>query len=188
MGGRVLDDVPGSKPDSRVVLLSVLGTLARIIVVLAIYFLIPMDHAMSTATAIGLTLGVLGLGVVVAWQLREISHADYPVLRAVQALAFTLPLFILLFATAYFVMEHAQAASFNQPLSRLDAMYFAVTTFTTVGYGDIVPASSPARIVAVGQMVLDLVVLGFLIRMVAHAIKSALDRRPHETPPSGPRP
>ncbi|MEU2832507.1 potassium channel family protein [Streptomyces lavendulae] len=173
----LFDDVPGGRPTTRVILVTALGTLARLTAVLAIYFLIPMDHTMSAATVMGLTLGVLALCGIVAWQLREITHSDYPGLRAVQAFAFTLPLFILLFATAYFLMEHGQAASFTQPLSRFDALYFSVTIFSTVGFGDITAVSQAARLVVTAQMVLNLIVLGFVLRMVSRAVRTALNRR-----------
>ena len=51
------------------------------------------------------------------------------------------PLFLLLFASTYFLMERASAASFTQPLTRTDALYFTVTVFSTVGFGDISPKS-----------------------------------------------
>ncbi|MGW7447496.1 potassium channel family protein [Kitasatospora sp. NPDC054795] len=177
MAAPLFDDMPRRRPSRRAVLVTALGTIARITAVLAIYFLIPMDHAMNGATATGLTLGILGLCVVVAWQLRDITNSEYPGLRAVQALAFTLPLFILLFATAYFLMEHAQATSFTQPLSRFDALYFSIITFSTVGFGDITATSQAARLVVTVQMVLDLIVLGLVIRLVANAIQIGLHRR-----------
>jgi hypothetical protein len=164
------DDLP-ARPGRRVVLVSVLGTIVRVAAVLAIYFLIPMDQAMNVATVTELTLGVLGLFVVVAWQLRGIIRSLYPGLRAVEALSFTLPLFVLMFATAYFLMEQARASSFTEPLSRLDAMYFSVTVFSTVGFGDIAARSEAARVAVTVQMALDLVLLGLVGRLVVNAIK-----------------
>ena len=55
----------------------------------------------------------------------------------------------------------ASPASFStHQLTRTDALYFTVTTFTTVGFGDIIPASQGARLVVTAQMILDLLVLG----------------------------
>jgi len=42
---------------------------------------------------------------------------------------------LLLFASTNFLMERASAASFTQPLTRTDALYFTVTVFSTVGFG-----------------------------------------------------
>jgi voltage-gated potassium channel Kch len=132
---------------------------------------------MTFVTATELVLGVLGLCVVVAWQLRGIVHAEYPGLRAVEALAFTVPLFVLLFATAYFLMEHTHAASFTQQISRVDAMYFSATIFTTVGFGDISAKTEAAQVVVTAQMMLDLVILGLVVRLVVNAVKIGKQRR-----------
>ena len=56
-------------------------------------------------------------------------------------------------------MERASAASFTEPLTRTDALYFTVTVFSTVGFGDISPKSEAARVVLIVQMLADLVLL-----------------------------
>ena len=71
-----------------------------------------------------------------------------------------LPLFLVLFASTYFVMERASAASFTEPLTRTDALYFTVTVFSTVGFGDITAKSEAARVVLIVQMLADLAFLG----------------------------
>ena len=43
-------------------------------------------------------------------------------MRAAEALATTVPLFLLLFASVYFVMERASPASFSHPLTRTDSL------------------------------------------------------------------
>ena len=84
----------------------------------------------------------------------------YPALKAAQALGLVLPLYLLVFASTYYVMERASAANFSQPLTRTDALYFTVTVFSTVGFGDITPRSEAARIVLIVQMLGDLALLG----------------------------
>ncbi len=44
---------------------------------------------------------------VAVWQLRQIGRDRYPVMRAGEALTTTVPLFLLLFASAYFAMARA---------------------------------------------------------------------------------
>ena len=41
---------------------------------------------------------------------------------------------------------------FTQPLTRTDALYFTVTVFSTVGFGDISPKLEAARVVLIAQM------------------------------------
>ena len=144
----------------RIVIGASLRTIATIVVVVAIYFRIPMDRAVTATTVIGLVIGVLALFAIIAWQIREIMRSEHPVVRAVEALAFAIPVYVLLFATIYFLMAHAQSAAFGVPLSRTDAMYFSATVFTTVGFGNIAAQSETARIIVTFQMMLDLVIIG----------------------------
>lgn len=53
-------------------------------------------------------------------------------MRAADALAITVPWFVLLFASAYVTMANANPANFStHPLTRIDALYFTVTVFAT---------------------------------------------------------
>jgi voltage-gated potassium channel len=90
---------------------------------------------------------------VLAAEFSRTMRSPYPRLRAVEALLTAGPLFIVLFAAAHFVIGQRDASGYSEPMTRLDALYFTVTTFATVGYGDISPASQIARLVALVQMV-----------------------------------
>jgi len=154
---------------SRIVL-GLFRALATAVVLVALYYLLPLNHVKN----VPLTLagGLVILLVVVAWQLRAIVRAKQPAVRAVVALATTVPLFVLLFASVYFVMARASPANFStHQLTRTDALYFTVTVFSTVGFGDITPASQGARLVVTAQMILDLVVLGLGIRVFVGAVQ-----------------
>ena len=99
-------------------------------------------------------------------------------MRAGEALATTVALFLLLFAAVYFVMDRASPASFSHHLTRTDSLYFTVTTFSTVGYGDITAASQAARLLVTVQMILDLLALGLGIRVFIGAVQLARQARP----------
>ena len=62
------------------------------------------------------------------------------------------PFYLLVFASTYFVMQSASAATFTQPLTRTHALYFTVTVFSTVGLGDITAKSEAARVLLIVQM------------------------------------
>jgi voltage-gated potassium channel len=160
----------------RFIVGAILRTLATVALVVAIYFVLPMDHAIDAATVTELVLGVLVLFAIIAWQIRQIIRSDHPNIRAVEALAFTVPLYVLLFATTYFLMAHAQMAAFGGPLTRTDAMYFSSTVFTTVGFGDIAAKSQGARLIVTSQMWLDLLILGLVVRLVVNAVKLSQQR------------
>ncbi len=169
------NDVP-VRQRRRLVTIAIVRTLVTIAIVVIIYFLLPMDHGTDAAAMAELVLGVLVIVAIIAFQVRQIIRSQHPTLRAVEALAFTIPLYILLFATAYFLMAHAQATSFGEHLSRTDAMYFSTTVFTTVGFGDITAKTEAARLVVTSQMFLDLVILALVARLIVSAIKLSQQR------------
>lgn len=149
--------------------------LATTIVMVALYYLLPIDHNKNVPAV--LVAGLLILSAFTAWQLRIVIKNRYPAVRAIEALATTLPLFLLLFAWAYFTMAHTNPANFNtHPLTRTDMLYFAVTVFSTVGFGDITAASQFARLVVTAQMVLDLLVLGLVVRGFVGAVQLAREQ------------
>ena len=88
----------------------------------------------------------------------------FPGLRGVEALATSIPLFLLLFASTYVVMDTISASNFSEPLTRTDALYFTVTVFSTVGFGDITAKTEAARLVVTGQMIADLVIIEVAVK------------------------
>ena len=112
------------------------------------------------------------------WQVRKITRSRYPGVKAVEALGLIVPLYLLLFASTYFLMERASAAAFTQPLTRTDALYFTVTVFSTVGFGDITPKSEAARVILIVQMLGDLAILGAGIRILLGAVQRGRQQRP----------
>jgi hypothetical protein len=104
----------------------------------------------------------------------------------VGALATSVPLFLLLFAATYFVVDKISGSNFNQPLSRTEALYFTVTVFATVGFGDIVATSDGARALVTVQMVAGIVIIGLGARIIVDAIKHGREQQP--TPAAESRP
>jgi Ion channel len=141
------------------------------------YYELPMDRPFVGGHAVALVLGLIGIGVLLAWQVTVIAHSPHPRLRAVDALVSTVPPFLLLYSAAYFLLEHGQVASFAKPMTRTDALYFTVTVFSTVGFGDITPHSQAARIVVVTQMLGDLLLIGLAARVVVGAVQEGLRRQ-----------
>ena len=157
--------------------LGLLRALATIIVLVAVYYLLPVDHPSDAKAVVAIVAGSLGVVLVVGWQIRTILKADHPGLKAVEALAIIAPLFLLLYATAYYLIERATPASFGQSLSRTDALYFTVTTFTTVGYGDIAAKTQAARIMVTFQMLADLIILGVAVKVIVQAAQQGHQHR-----------
>jgi voltage-gated potassium channel len=165
------------RPPRRRVALSLLRASVTATVLVGVYYMVPVSGAMD-ASAVALLLGGLLLfAVVITWQIRSILGSRYPGLRAVEALASAIPLFLLLFALVYFKMADLQPQAFSEPLTRTDSLYFTITMFSTVGFGDITPLTQPARVVTMVQMLGDLVVVGLVLQVMLGAVKAGRQRR-----------
>jgi hypothetical protein len=125
----------------------------------------------------GLVLGLSVVALALGWQIAAISRAKYPRIRAVGAMATLLPLFLVVFATSYYLMATTEPSTFSEPLDRLDAMYFSMTVFATVGFGDIAPVSEAARAVTTIQMAGDIVLVGLVARILLGVANQRLDQR-----------
>ena len=156
---------------------SVLRGLGGATALVAIYYLLPLDHLSNATSIIGLVIGLVGVVLLLAIQTRAILNADFPGMKALEALTFVVPLFLLLFASAYYLLDRASPASFTERLSRTDALYFTVTTFSTVGYGDITARTDGTRIAVMFQMLADLVILGVGVKVIFGATKMGLQRQ-----------
>jgi hypothetical protein len=175
-------------PARRPLLLALLRTTGTVVGVLVLYFVLPLDRKFSTSTLGWLALGFLAMGLLVAWQVRAILLSHHPAMRAVEAIALSLPLFLVLFAATYVVLAASEPDAFTQPLTRIDSLYFVVTVFATVGFGDIAPVAENARVLVTVQMVGDLVLIGLVLRLFLTAVDRGRRRaaEQEESPPLTP--
>ena len=166
-----------AKAQRRIARRSLLRSLLTALAIVVAYFLLPFSTQPDALALILLLVGLVAVGVLLVWHVREITRSPYPRLRALEALATTAPVFFVTFAITYYLMEQADAANFNQHLTRLDSAYFTITVFATVGFGDIVPVTEIARAVTTVQMLGDLVIVGLLARAFINAVQVGLSRR-----------
>jgi len=170
-----------SRSSWRVAMAALRGVLTATVLV-ALYYLLPLGAGGSdTSELVKFAVGALVFVGLMTWQLRAITRSDTPGLRALEALFLALPLFLVLFAATYYTMSQADAADFTAPLSRTDALYFTVTIFSTVGFGDISAKAESARLVVTAQMILDLIILGVGAKIILGTVQRTKARLTGET-------
>jgi len=170
-----------AQPAVSKIVKSLLRALGSTIVLVAVYYLLPLDHSARWVAVSMLIVGLLVLAGLITFQVRTIIASPFPALRALEALATSIPLFLLLFASTYVVLGAISASNFTQTMTHTNALYFTVTVFATVGFGDITPKTEAARLIVTGQMVTDLIILGLGARVILGAVQRGRQRLPSDT-------
>lgn len=149
------------------------------VVGLVVYGLVPMRGRFGWVGALA-AVAVIGLlGPLTLRRARSIAVSEQPVADAVVAIVFLLTLLVLGFAATYVVLEdHDQMVGLR---TKVDAAYFALTTLSTVGFGDIHAKGQAARVVVSVQIVVDLAFIAIAVRLLT----TVALRRTASTGPGG---
>ncbi len=153
------------------------------VIIIGAFYVVPIGHESGLRAFVRLGADVALIGAVFAWQIRRISVAELPELRAIEALGIVVVLFLVAFSGIYLGMSHESHLTFTQGLNQTKALYFTISVFSTVGFGDITPRTDPARLVVAAQMLLDLAIIGAVVRLIFNAAKSRIS--PAEAPTAG---
>ena len=170
----------------RTIVLSVVRSLVVVTLIVVAYFTLPLTRPVGAGPIAGVVIGLIVVAIILTLQIRATIRSPYPGMRAFESLASSGPLFLILFATTHYLIEHHSANSYTETMTRLDALYFTITVFTTVGFGDIAPVSELARTVTMLQMIGDLLLIFVIVRVLFGAVKVGIERRSRsssETPP-----
>lgn len=154
---------------------AVAGVLLRSILVavtlVAVYYVVPVSTRSTSAVLLRIAGASALIALVVVWQVRSVSRSERPLLRGAEGLTVAVTLMVVLFATAYVTMSDWEGTAFSEPLGRTGALYFTLTTLTTVGFGDIAARTDAARVVVMLQIVFNVTVIGFAIRLISNAAR-----------------
>jgi len=121
---------------------------------------------------------ILGFTVYTTFVLALIATASFDPRQWVDGARIQLPMIlialvtaeVLTFSSSYWLLSQGDHASFSAHLSRIDSVYFSLSTFTTTGFGDIHAVAELARAVVSTEMVAALVTLVvFLATAVSNA-------------------
>ena len=106
---------------------------------------------------------------------RRLSVTITSVLRLALATAVASSCVVLVGGTAVWHLEGDRPGTTFRSLG--DGSWWAMTTMTTVGYGDHVPETTSGRVVAALIMIMGVAVLGAVAAVVALIFASAIARR-----------
>lgn len=169
----------------RLLVLSTVRSVATVLLYLVAYFALPWKTFDDWA-GLAIVLAFLAVALLTAvWQIGQIMRSPTPAVQAIQALAIIAPIYLLAFSLGYFMLSANDPSQFNEPLSRMSSLYFTISVFATVGFGDITASVDLSRAVVTVQMVLNLIVVGVGIKIILAAVKWGRDLKKAPTPPAG---
>jgi hypothetical protein len=159
----------GSRPASAKAVLRRSGLTSLALIVL--YFVVPVgSEPDKIALARGIGLSVVALAVLLFGIrnqfLRQLDSPDAPLGGLVVGIVGGL----LLFALIDYVVATYAPTEFTGLVTRLDALYFAMATLLTVGFGDITPHGQFARGLLCVQMLFNVAVLATTGSLLARQI------------------
>ena len=160
------------------------GSVARIlgiaVLLLVAYFAAPIGQDADVVGVVLLSVGVVGFVALLIFQVRRILDSPMPQLRAAEALATVVPLVIVVFALFYVAYSDADPGAFSELITKVNGLYFTVTVLATVGFGDITATTDGTRIAVTVQMIVDLLIIGVVVKILMGASRIAVERRRSE--------
>ncbi|MGO9873486.1 MAG: potassium channel family protein [Acidimicrobiia bacterium] len=147
-------------------------------------FVAPIIHHRRSFVVLRLTIGLVLFAATLAFETQAIIRSRRPILRAAVALAVLISMFIVVFAWTYLTMCVSSLLAFGQRLDRVSALYFTVTVFSTIGFGDIVAKTDARASLSRRRWSATSSLLGsyFVLPSVQHAVRSTSQNRKQKPP------
>ena len=150
------------------------GAAIEVAVLLIAFTVLPFRGDLWWVGALLGSLLLIGIIPLTVRRVRAVLVSERPMIEAGEALVVLLTMVLVGFAALYYAMDrlHGQFSGLD---TRLDSMYFTVTTLSTVGFGDIVAVGQKARFAVTVQMLFDLAYIGIAARVLLTAARNRAD-------------
>lgn len=143
--------------------------------VLIAYFVAPLNGQNSPLGLVaGSLVAAVGLALVAYVVVDEIRRADKRLLPI--HLLLLLELAVVIFAFVYYLIAVGLPGQFFGLETRLDALYFSMTTVSTVGYGDVSASGQLARAVVTVQLAFNIGFIAGIVGMLREKLGEAATR------------
>jgi voltage-gated potassium channel len=149
------------------------------VILLVLYFVVPAEPEIPAQDFVlrgAATLVVLGLlALLLTRQLR--LQIDEGMERRVDGLVLSVIAVVVTFAMCFYLLDQRNPAQVVGLHTRVDALYFTVSTLTTIGYGDLHASGQAARVLVLIQIVFNVVFVATSIRLLSLRVRTAAERR-----------
>jgi voltage-gated potassium channel len=134
---------------------------------------LPADAIVLRVLAAVAALALLALGIVSQVRLTVQHGLD----RRVDGLVVSLVIVVLAFALGFYLLNAQDPEQLDGLATRVDALYFTMSTLTTVGFGDVHATGQAARIMVVIQMAFNLVFVATAAAVLSARVRAAATKR-----------
>lgn len=129
---------------------------------LVAYYAVPISER-GGELVVGLVVAIVAV-VLVAWAIlgqyrRQLQGEE---VASLQSLALLAVLAVSLFSLGFLLLQDASPEEFVGLVTKTDALYFSLSSISTVGYGDVHAAGQTARVLVSVQLVFNLIFLAAL--------------------------
>jgi hypothetical protein len=145
-------------------------------VLVTVYLTMPLDGERWWLALIISLVVLVGIVPFAYRRVTAVESSESPVMAAAQAILTVAGMVVFAFSSLYVVVNRhgGEMVGLN---TRLDSIYFTVTTLVTVGYGDIHATGQLARGVVTAQMVFDVSLLAMSVRLLSNAARKRVEAR-----------
>mgnify|MGYP001604684137 CR=1 FL=1 len=144
-----------------------LVTLGVFVALVVLFFTVPLSRRDGNDWWM-LLLAVLALGLLATSVVRMVTHGE-TLFRLLNLLLIV----VVVVSLGFYAVAVNAPGEFDGIETRVDALYFTLTTMTTTGYGDIHATGQLARLLVSLVFVFDLIFLGVLGTQLANMAKRA---------------
>jgi voltage-gated potassium channel len=155
---------------------SIRQTALHIAGLVAVYILMPVEKGRWWLGMLVGLLVVAGSVPLTVKRIKGVATSHTPYLEAGLAVLMMIAMVTIGFSAVYSALA-TDGTQFPTIHTKLDSVYFTVTTLATVGYGDLAPAGQLARAVAIVQMIVDILVIGVAARLAMRVASREEDAR-----------
>lgn len=144
------------------------------------YWTMPVSLDLDAGAAAGLAISLVALSLLAVAVLSEVRLQMMNPDRRLDALVIAMMIAVLGFAFGFYLMSQRDPTQIVGLETRLDALYFTMTTLLTVGYGDIHAAGQAARLLVLVAMVFNVVIIAAAGSTVSGRVRSNAEKRAEE--------
>lgn len=150
---------------------------AILIIVMVVYFTIPVSFEVQTSEVVQLVVSVLALALLAVAVLVEVRHQLQDADRRIDGLVIALMVAVLGFALGFYILTLRNPDQIAGLDTRVDSLYFTMSTLLTIGYGDVHAVGQAARILVLIQMLFNVVIIATAASTITTRVRTQAEKR-----------